>query len=81
MIGRNAQLTYSPREAAPQVFHIHDHDCTCSACDPYFPSSPDMLTWQDMGKLAVAGAIVGSAIAFWIDPTGAAAALLATIGR
>ena len=81
MIGRNAQSGFNARDAAPRVFQLHDHDCTCSACAPYVPSSPDMLTWQDMGKLAVAGAVVGSIVAFCIDPAGAAAALFATIAR
>ena len=54
---------------------IHDHDCDCAAC------APDRLTAVHMGKLACLGAVVGSAIMFAIDPAGAAAALLATIGR
>lgn len=54
---------------------VHDHDCGCSACEP------DRLTARHMGMLAVAGAAVGSAIMFAIDPAGAAAALLSTVGR
>jgi hypothetical protein len=63
-----------------RVVEIHDHDCDCAACAPYVPSDPDRLTAVDMGKLACLGAGVGSAIMFVINPAGALAALLATIG-
>jgi hypothetical protein len=59
---------------------IHDHDCDCATCAPYVPSDPDRLTATHMGKLACLGVVVGSAIMFAIDPAGAGAALLATIG-
>ena len=42
---------------------------------------PERLTACHMGQLASLGAVVGSAIMFAIDPAGASAALLATIGR
>ena len=60
---------------------IHDLDCGCAGCTPYVPSDPDRLTAVHMGKLACLGAVVGSAIMFVIDPAGAGAALLATIGN
>ena len=59
---------------------LHPQDCSCPACEPYAPSAPSRLTAADLGKLAFAGAMVGNAIAFTIDPAGAARALLATIG-
>jgi hypothetical protein len=68
------------REPHMRIVEIHDHDCDCAACAPYVPSDPDRLTASDMGKLACLGAFVGSAIMFAINPAGAAAALLATIG-
>jgi hypothetical protein len=48
---------------------IHPMGCACSSCEPYVPSAPQ----------AIAAAIVGTAIAFLIDPAGAAAALTATV--
>lgn len=70
-----------PELTRPSVrfIDIHDIGCPCVACEPYVPSVPSRLTAVDMGKRAVAGAFVGWAITFVIDPTGAAAALLATI--
>ena len=59
---------------------IHEFGCQCGGCEPYVPSVPTRLTAADIGKLAIAGAAVGSAIAFAIDAHGAAAALLATVG-
>lgn len=59
---------------------IHLIDCDCPACEPYAPSVRPALTAVQMGKLAVAGAVVGNAIAFAIDPAGAARALLSTVG-
>ncbi len=59
---------------------IHDHDCSCATCAAYVPSDPDRLTAVHMGKLACLSVIVGSAIMFAIDPAGASAALLATVG-
>ena len=64
-----------------RIVEIHEFECDCAACAPYVPSDPDRLTAVHMGKLACLGAIVGSAIMFAIDPAGASAALLATIGR
>jgi hypothetical protein len=71
---------YDLREPVGRVVEIHTIDCGCAACEPYVPSVPSRLTANNMGQLAVAGAIVGSAIAFAIDPAGATAALYATIG-
>ena len=42
---------------------------------------PERLTARHMGQLASLGAIVGTVIMFAIDPAGASAAVLATIGR
>jgi len=64
-----------------RIVEIHEFECDCAACAPYVPSNPDRLTAVHMGKLACLGAVVGSAIMFAIDPAGASAALLATIGR
>lgn len=46
------------------------------------PARParDHLNGDEIGILAVAGAAVGTAIAFLIDARGAAAALLSTVG-
>jgi len=74
------ERTYRLREPHVLTVEIHEHDCDCAACVPYVPSDPDRLTAVDMGKLATLGAVVGSAVMFAIDPAGAAAALLATIG-
>ena len=74
------ERTYRLREPHVRIVEIHDIDCDCAACSPYVPSHPDRLTAVHMGKLATLGAVVGSAIMFAIDPAGAAAALLATIG-
>lgn len=74
------ERAYRLNEPHVRVFEIHELDCDCAACAPYVPSDPDRLTATDMGKLACLGAAVGSAIMSAIDPTGAAAALLATIG-
>ena len=74
------ERTYRLREPHVRTVEIHEHDCDCAACVPYAPSDPDRLTAVDMGKLATLGAVVGSAVMFAIDPAGAAAALLATIG-
>lgn len=71
---------YDLREPVGRVVEIHLIDCGCPACEPYVPSVPGRLTASDIGKLATAATIVGSAIAFAIDPAGAAAALYATIG-
>ena len=64
-----------------RIVEIHEFECDCAACAPYVRSDPDRMTAVHMGKLACLGAIVGSAIMFAIDPAGASAALLATIGR
>lgn len=71
---------YDLRDPVGRVVEIHLIDCGCAACEPYVPSVPRRLTAVEMGKLSVAGTIVGSAIAFAIDPAGAAAALLAPFG-
>lgn len=75
------ERTFRIREPHLRIVEIHDHDCDCAACAPYVPSDPDRLTAVHMGKLACLGAAVGSAIMFAIEPAGASAALLATIGR
>lgn len=80
MLQPKIERSFRMREPHIRIVEIHDHDCDCSACEPYVPSDPDRLTATDMGKLACLGAAVGSAIMFAIDPAGAAAALLATIG-
>lgn len=64
-----------------RIVEIHEFECDCPACAPYVPSDPDRLTAVHMGKLACLGAVVASAVMFAIDPAGASAALLATIGR
>jgi len=74
------ERTYRLREPHVRNVEIHEYDCDCAACVPYVPRDADRLTAVDMGKLATLGAVVGSAITFAIDPAGAAAALLATIG-
>lgn len=64
-----------------QEWHeLHPQHCPCAACEPYLAPGDRRLTAVDLGKLAIAGAIVGTLIAFAIDPAGAARALLATIG-
>jgi hypothetical protein len=67
-------------DALPYDTEIHEHDCQCDACEPYAPSVEPRLTANDIGILAIAGAVVGSAIAFAIDAHGAAAALASCFG-
>ena len=74
------ERSYRMREQHLRIVEIHDHDCDCAACAPYVPSDPDRLTAAHMGKLACLGAVFASAIMFAVNPAGAAAALLATIG-
>lgn len=62
--------------AAPD---IHPMGCSCSSCEPYAPSNPQHLTTNAKARLAIAAAIVGTAIAFLIDPAGAAEALRSTV--
>lgn len=71
---------YHPVTDFVRTIEIHEIDCTCETCEPYVPADPDRLTASDMGALATLGAITGTVIGFMIDPAGAAAALLATIG-
>jgi hypothetical protein len=59
---------------------LHPNDCRCRPCRQSAPVSPGTLEGTAMGKLACAGALVGTAIAFIIDPAGAAAALLSVVG-
>ena len=54
---------------------IHPMSCNCSSCEPWVPSTPRHLDEQVKAKLAIAAAVVGTAIAFLIDPAGAAEAL------
>ena len=72
--------TFRSSDQRLRYAEIHDHDCDCATCAPYVPSDPDRLTAAHMGKLACLGVLVGSAIMFVIDPAGASAALLATVG-
>ena len=58
---------------------IHSMDCDCSACEPIAAADPHHLGAQAKAKLAIAAAIVGTAIAFAIDPAGAVEALRATV--
>lgn len=58
---------------------IHPMGCSCSSCEPYVPSAPRHLSAQTKAKLAIAAAIVATAIAFLIDPAGAADALRSTV--
>lgn len=69
------ERAFSPPEPS-YVVQIHDHDCPCPACAPYLPSRPDTLTANNIGKLTVAGIVVGLLIILAIDP----AALLAMFG-
>ena len=58
------------------VVQIHDQNCDCPACEPYSQRQPTALTFHDLGWLSLAGAAVGSAIGFAIDPHGAWLALV-----
>ncbi len=58
---------------------IHPMGCTCTSCEPYAPSVPQHFDAQVKAKLAIAAAIVGTAIAFLVDPAGAAEALRSTV--
>jgi hypothetical protein len=75
-------ITRAYRLAAPRPLAVEFHamGCRCDACEPYAPSAPQELDAIAMGKLAVAAVAVGSAIAFFIDPAGAAHALAAMAG-
>ncbi|TCP65888.1 hypothetical protein [Sphingomonas sp. PP-CE-1G-424] len=81
-MSRPAKIERAYRLRAPhlRLVDIHRYDCDCDVCAPYVPSDPDRLTAKHIGMLACAGAFVGSAIMFAINPAAAAAALLATIG-
>lgn len=58
---------------------IHPMGCSCASCEPYAPSVPQHLDAQVKAKLAIAAAVVGTVIAFMIDPAGAAEALRSTV--
>lgn len=58
---------------------IHSMDCDCSACEPIATADPNHLGAQAKAKLAIAAAVVGTIIAFLIDPAGAAEALRSTV--
>lgn len=58
---------------------IHPMDCSCTSCEPYAPSVQQHLDVQLKAKLAIAAAIVGTMIAFLVDPAGAAEALRSTV--
>lgn len=58
---------------------IHPMGCSCTSCEPYAPSVPQHLDAQVKAKLAIAAAVVGTVIAFIIDPAGAAEALRSTV--
>jgi hypothetical protein len=58
---------------------IHPMGCTCTSCEPYAPSAPQHFDAQLKAKLAIAAAVVGTAIAFLVDPAGAAEALRSTV--
>lgn len=62
--------------AAPD---IHPMGCDCSDCEPHVPSVAQHLSAQTKGKLAISAAIVATAIAFLVDPAGAAEALCSTV--
>ena len=53
--------------------------CSCSSCEPYMLSEPPHLSSHAKANLAIAAAIVATAIAFLIDPAGAAEALRSTV--
>ena len=74
------ERTFRLREPQVRFVEIHELECHCPACAPYVPSDPDRLTASDLGKIATAAAVVGSVIMFALDPAGASAALLATLG-
>ncbi len=70
--------TFRMRGTHLPLVTIHDRNCDCAACDP---GNPDDLTASDLGKLGCLAVAVTSAMMFVIDPAGASAALLATMGR
>lgn len=75
---------YDARSATPRRADIiHQSDCRCPECAAFEPASRPIeraLTFVDFGWLALAGAAVGSAIAFSIDPHGAWHALASCFG-
>ena len=65
----------------PTIDLVHPIDCDCALCESFYVPDPSgHLSARHKGMLATLGAVVGSAIAFAIDPAGAAAALLSTVG-
>lgn len=74
-VHRQLHRVYEFSQPEPLRVEIHDPDCPCCA-----PPEDCALTFIDLGKLAWWGMIAGSAIAFMIDPAGAAHALLAAVG-
>lgn len=79
-----ALLLFEPRGCPEMgcvraVARIHPMDCSCARCAPIGVESPNDLSAQTKAKLAIAAAVVGSAIAFAIDPVGAIEALRTTV--
>lgn len=65
----------------PTVDLVHPINCDCALCESFrVPDPSGHLSARHKGMLATLGAVVGSAIAFGIDPARAADALRATIG-
>lgn len=79
------------RELPAFVLQFHDPECPCLPCDqmrleaeqraaahvPVEPATPVLDAFCQAGWLAGAGILIGSAIAFAIDPHGATHALAA----
>lgn len=67
---------YEPNFHRPYAVEIHLEGCTCDKCTcPVAEITPEL----PIAKLAIAGALVGNAIAFAWDPAGAWAALSAAV--
>ncbi|MCI4653097.1 hypothetical protein [Sphingomonas aquatilis] len=67
---------YAPRLHRPYAVEFHLDGCTCDDCTrPVDAITPEL----PIAKLAIAGAIMGNAIAFAYDPAGAWAALSAAV--
>lgn len=69
---------YAPNLHRPYATEFHLDGCTCDACTSPIDTIPSKLP---IAKLAIAGALVGNAVAFAINPAGAWTALSAAVAH
>lgn len=59
----------------PPIADHHAPWCDCATCEPAGRPVDDHLTGGELARLALAGAVFGTSVAFVLDPAGAAHAL------